>query len=179
MATSKAMGTGRNAPTRATRRMPPMVACAMSAWGGRSSMTSAPRMAARIINGKATRKTYQKLLAKERPVETSACDQFSETGISMGQATAGAETPWREATAGAKTKMRKRTVASLSKATGAGKSAKVMARTTTLSAGEANMAARTDSVLIPEAYSPRAIGAMQFVHTARGTPAAAPKNVFR
>src|SRR6266404_3317923 len=67
--------------------------------------------------------------------------------------------------------MRKRTVASLSKATGAGKSAKVMARTTTLSAGEANMAARTDSVLIPEAYSPRAIGAMQFVHTASATAA--------
>jgi len=34
---------------------------------------------------------------------------------------------------------------------GAGKSAKVIASTTTFSAGEANMAARTDSVLKPEA----------------------------
>src|SRR5258708_38833856 len=94
MATSKAMGTGRNAATRATRRMPPIVACAISAWGGRSSMTSAPRMAARIINGKATRETYQKLLAKEREVETSACVQGSETGVSMGQTTAGGRGPW-------------------------------------------------------------------------------------
>src|SRR5271169_4392082 len=151
MATSKAMGTGRNDATRATRIMPPMVTGAMRTWAGRSSMTRAPRMAARIIKGKATRKTYQKLLAKERTVETSACDQVSETGISMGQATAGAEAPWREATAGAKTKMRKRTVASLSRAMEAGKSAKVMATTTTLRAGEANMAASTDSVLMPEA----------------------------
>src|SRR6266849_3868888 len=103
MATAKAMRTGRNAATRATRRMPPIVACAISAWGGRSSMTSAPRMAARIINGKATRKAYQKLFAKERAGETSACVQVSETGISMGQATAGAEAAGREATAGAKT----------------------------------------------------------------------------
>src|ERR1700675_1492441 len=101
-------------------------------------MTSAPRTAARIINGKATRKTYQKLFAKERAVEASACVQPSETGISMGQATAGAEAPRREATAGANTKIRNRTVASLSSAIGAGKSAKVMATTTTLSAGEAN-----------------------------------------
>src|SRR5260370_5646077 len=151
MGASKAMGTGGNGGPRGTRRTPPTVAWGVSAWGGRSSMTSAPRMAARIINGKATRKTYQKLLAKERVVETSACVQVSETGISMGQTTAGAEAPWREATAGAKTKMRKRTVASLSSAIDAGKSAKVMARTTTLSAGEANMVARTDSVLMPEA----------------------------
>src|SRR6266850_265924 len=66
MATSKAMGTGRNAATRATRRMPPMVTWATSAWGGKSSTTNAPRMAARIISGRATRATYQKLLAKER-----------------------------------------------------------------------------------------------------------------
>src|SRR5260370_29239151 len=95
MGASKAMGTGGNGGPRGTRRTPPTVAWGVSAWGGRSSMTSAPRMAARIINGKATRKTYQKLLAKERPVETSACDQFSETGISMGQATAGREAAWR------------------------------------------------------------------------------------
>src|SRR5580704_2579700 len=151
MATSKAMGTGRNAPTRATRTMPPMVVWAMRACAGRSSMTSAPRIAARIISGKATRKTYQKLLRKERMTEMSACAQVSETGISIGQITEVTEVARREATAGAKTKIKKRTVASLSSAMGTGKSAKVMARTTTLSAGEANMAASTDSVLIPDA----------------------------
>src|SRR5580698_1847955 len=151
MATSKAMGTGRKAPTRATRRIPPMVAWEMRACAGRSSITSAPRIAARIISGKATRKTYQKLLKKERMTEMSACTQVSETGISIGQTTEATEVTRREATAGAKTKIRKRTVASLRSAIGTGKRAKVMARTTTLSAGEANMAARTDSVLIPEA----------------------------
>src|SRR5271163_3251419 len=144
------MGTGRNAPTRATRTMPLIVAWAMRACAGRSSMTSAPRMAARIISGKATRKTYQKLLKKERMVEMSACLQVSEAGISMGQ-TKAAELAWRDATAGAKTKISRRTVASLSSAIGTGKRANVMARTTTLSAGDANMAARTDSVLIPDA----------------------------
>src|SRR5258705_12026374 len=64
MATSKAMGTGRNAANRATRRMPPMVTWATSAWGGKSSTPNAPRMAARIISGRATRATYQKLLRK-------------------------------------------------------------------------------------------------------------------
>src|ERR1700730_7781685 len=151
MATSKAIGTGRNAPTRATRTMPPSVTCAMRAGGGRSSMTRAPRTAASIINGKATRKTYQKLLRKDRAVETNAWRQVSKTSIPMEQARAEAEPGWREATAGAKTKMRKRTVASLSSATEAGKSAKVMERTTTLSAGEAKLAASTDSVLMPEA----------------------------
>src|ERR1700676_869162 len=151
MATSKAIGTGREARTRATKRMPPMVAWAMRPCTGRSSMTSAPRTAARSISGKATRKTYQKLFMKERVVETKACDHVSESGISIGQTMAGAGLLCREATAGAKTKIRKRTVASLSRAIEMGKSAKVMARTTTLRAGEANMAARTDSVLIPEA----------------------------
>src|SRR5277367_1079372 len=145
------MGTGRKAPTRATRRMPPMVAWAMRACAGRISMTSAPRIAARIISGKATRNTYQKLLKKERMTEMSASAQFSETGISIGQMTEVTEVARREATAGAKTKIRTRTVVSLSSAIGTGKRAKVMARTTTLSAGEANMAASTDSVLIPEA----------------------------
>src|SRR5580700_2075334 len=179
MATSKAMGTGRKAPTRATKRMPPMVAWAMSACTGRSSMTRAPRMAARIISGKATRKTYQKLFRKERMVETSASDHVSESRTSIGHMTEGADLLRREATTGAKTKTRKRTVASLSRAIEMGKSAKVMARTTTLSPGAANMAARTDSVLMPEAYRPRAMGATQLVQTAKGMPAAAPKKVFR
>src|SRR5208282_2979057 len=141
MATSKAMGTGRKAPTNATTRMPPTVAWAIRAWAGRSSMTRAPSSAARSIRGKATRKTYQKLLRKERVGETRACVQVSETGISMGQ-TKAAEFAWRDATAGAKTKISRRTVASLSSAIGTGKRANVMARTTTLSAGEANIAAR-------------------------------------
>src|SRR5580700_7760172 len=179
MATSKAIGTGKKAPTRATKRMPPMVAWAMSACAGRSSMTRAPRTAARIISGKATRKTYQKLFRKERMVEARACDHVPESGTSMGQMMEGADLLRREATTGAKTKTRKRTVASLSTAIETGKSAKVMARTTTLSAGEANIAARTDSVLMPEAYRPRAMGATQLVQTARGMPTAAPKRVFR
>src|SRR5580692_3725987 len=150
MATSNAIGTGRNAPTRATRTIPPMVASAMSASAGRSSITNAPRTAAKIMSGKATRKTYQKLLRYERVVETRAWPQVWETGISIGQ-TYGAMAPRREAVAGAKTKIRKRTVASFRRAMGTGKSANVMARTTTLSAGEANITARTDSVLMPEA----------------------------
>src|SRR5580700_10655365 len=110
MATSKAMGTGRKAPTRATKRMPPMVAWAKSACAGRSSMTRAPRTAERIISGKATRKMYQKLFRKERMLETSACDHVSESGTSIGQRMEGADLLRREATAGAKTNTRKRTV---------------------------------------------------------------------
>ena len=82
-------------------------------------------------------------------------------------------------TSGTKTKIRKSTVKSFSNATEVGKRKKVIARTTTLSAGDANMAASTDSVLMPEAKRPRAIGAMQFVQTASGAPAAAPKSVLR
>src|SRR6267143_4782219 len=178
MATSKAMGTGRNAETRATRRMPPMVTWARSAWGGKSATTNAPRMAARIMSGRATRATYQKLLAKERATPAAACGQVSAEGISMGHGMAVSSSFWREATVGAKTKIRKRTVASLMSAMETGKSAKVMARTTTFSAGEENMVARTDSALMPETKSPRAIGAIQLEQTAKGTPAAAPKSVL-
>src|SRR5882672_6541330 len=172
MATSKAMGTGKNAATSATSRIPPIVTWAMSACGGKSSTTNAPRMAARIINGKATRATYQKLLAKERMTPAAACGHVSAEGIWMGLVIASGSGFWREATAGAKTRIRKRTVANLMSATEMGNSAKVMARTTTLSAGEANMVARTDSVLTPDAKSPRAMGAMQLEQTANGTPAA-------
>src|SRR5215469_17569401 len=97
----------------------------------------------------------------------------------MGQANLEADACRREATAGAKTKMRKSTEVSLSRATTTGKSVKVIARTMTLRAGEANMAARTDSVLRPEAYRPRAMGATQLVQTPKGTPTAAPKRVLR
>src|SRR5262249_44758120 len=144
MATSKAMGTGRKAATSATRRIPPMVTWAMRACGGRSSTARAPRTAARSVRGKATRKTYQKLCMKELDTLRSAWVHVSETGISMGQAMEGVSCFSREATKGAKTKIRKSTVASLRSATENGKRAKVMARTTTLRAGEANIVARTD-----------------------------------
>src|ERR1700739_2695562 len=179
MATSKAMGTGRNAAMRATRRMPPRVTGAMSACGGRRSTTSAPRTAARIISGSATRATYQKLLRKELATPVAACGQVSAEGISIGHVTAASADFCREATAGAKTRIRKRTVASFISATEMGKSVKVIARTTTLSAGEENMVARTDSALMPEAKSPGAIGATQLGQTPRGAPAAGPKSVLR
>src|SRR5260370_38209756 len=111
MATSKAMGTGRNAATRATRRMPPMVTWATSAWGGKSSTTNAPRMAARIISGRATRATYQKLLAKERATPATACGQVSAEGISIGHGMAGSCGFWGEATWGGKKGKREREVA--------------------------------------------------------------------
>src|SRR5947208_8330507 len=84
----------------------------------------------------------------------------------------------RDATIGANTIIRKSTVASFNKATETGKSAKVIASTTILSAGDANIVASTDSVPIPEAKRPRAIGATQLVQTANGTPAAAPNKVL-
>src|SRR5258706_7901738 len=156
MATSKAMGTGRNAATRATRRMPPMVTWATSACGGKRSTTNAPRMAARIISGRATRATYQKLLAKERATPAAACVQVSAEGISMGHGMAVSCSFWREATAGAKTKIRKRTVASLMSAVETGKSAKGMARATTVSAGGAEIVARTDLGAMPGGKRPSA-----------------------
>src|SRR5882672_2249517 len=179
MATSKAMGTGRNAATRATRRIPPSVTGAMRACGGRSSTTIAPRMAARSISGSATRATYQKLLKKECATPVAACGQVSTEEISMGQVTTGGSDFCRAATAGTKTRIKKSTVASLMSATEIGKRVKVIARTKTLSAGEENMVARTDSALTPEAKSPRAIGATQLEQTASGTPAAAPNSVLR
>src|SRR5258707_11883983 len=108
MATSKAMGTGRNAATRATKRMPPMVTWATSACGGKSSTTNAPRMAARIISGRATRATCQKLLAKERATPAAACGQVSAERISMGHGMAGSCGFWREATAGGKKEKREK-----------------------------------------------------------------------
>src|SRR5258706_15706886 len=121
MATSKAVGRGRNAGTRATRRMPPMVTWATSAWGGKSSTTNAPRMAARIISGRATRAAYQKLLAKERATPAAACGQVSAEGISMGHGMAVSCSFWREATAGGKKKNRKKKGARFMGAGGKGK----------------------------------------------------------
>src|SRR5882724_1932041 len=85
MATSNAIGTGRNAPTSATRTIPPMLACAIIACGGNSSITNAPSTAPRIINGNATRKTYQKLFPYDRTTLTIACHQLSAIGMSIGQ----------------------------------------------------------------------------------------------
>src|SRR5258707_11305781 len=148
MATSKVMGTGRNAATRATRRMPPMVTWATSACGGKSSTTNAPRMAARIISGRATRATYQKLLAKERATPAAACVQVSAEGISMGHGMAVSCSFWREATAGGKTKMRKRTAACLVGGMETGKRAKVIGRTTAFRGGGGITGARTDLTLV-------------------------------
>src|SRR5436190_2366826 len=178
MATSNAIGTGRNAETSATSKIPPTVTCATSAFAGSNSTTTAPSTAASIISGNATRNTYQKLLAYDRAVLSKASRQVSETAKPIGHdASAGCDCS-RDAASGTKTRIRNRTVASLSNATEAGNSAKVIARTTTFSAGEANIAASTDSVLMPDANNPRAIGATQFVHTARGTPVAAPISRF-
>src|SRR3974390_2648440 len=143
MATSKALGTGRNAATMATSRIPATVTFARSAWGGRSSTTNAPRSAARSMSGRAARATYQKLFAKDLATPVTACGQGSETGNSIGQGRCGSEIFSREMAEGTNTKIRKRTVPSLRRATETGNKAKVMARTTTLRAGEANMVART------------------------------------
>src|SRR5580693_3624116 len=96
----------------------------------------------------------------------------------MEQAIAASLGCWREATRGAKTRISKSAVASFNKATEAGNSAKLIARTTALSAGEANMVANTDSVLIPDANRPRAIGATQLLQTASGIPAIAPSTAL-
>src|SRR5215475_3459254 len=179
MATSNAMGTGKNAATKATAMIPAMVTGVNRACCGSNSTTSAPRTAASNINGSAIRKTYQKLFAYERPMPRNACDHVSVTGTSIGQAIDSGSGCARRATAGAKTKISKKTVASFRSATDIGNSANVIANTTTLRAGEANIAPSTDSLLIPDASSPRAMGATQFVQTPSGTPATVPSSVLR
>ena len=57
----KAIGTGRNVPTGVTRMIPPRITCAMGAWAGTSSMSSAPRTAS--TSGNAVRYTQQKRFA--------------------------------------------------------------------------------------------------------------------
>src|SRR6267142_489840 len=173
IATSNAIGTGKNALTNATKIIPPTVTCATSACCGNSSIASATSIAAKIISGNATRNTYQKLFAYDFKTPTIACPQVSEAGISIGQTYPSAASFFREAIIGANTKIKNATVAIFKTATGSGNSANVIASTTTFSAGEANIAPSTDSVLIPDAYKPRAIGATQFVHTAIGVPATA------
>src|SRR4029077_5201714 len=83
IATSNAIGTGRNAPTSATSTIPPMLACAMMACGGSHSITRAPSTAPRIISGNATRNTYQKLFAYDRVTFARARLQLSATGMSI------------------------------------------------------------------------------------------------
>src|SRR5713226_8328717 len=149
MATSNAIGTGKNAPTSATSTIPPMLACEMMACGGNNSITSAPSTAPKIINGNATRKTYQKLFPYDRTTLTIACHQLSATRISIGQPYVFSSP--RDAPAGANTNIKDSTVASFNSATFAGNNAKAIASTTTFKAGEANIAASTDSRLIPAA----------------------------
>jgi hypothetical protein len=66
----------------------------------------------------------------------SACAQVSVAGNSMGQATGAVEVCSREDPRGANTKIRKSTLASLTRATETGNCGKVMASTTTFSAGK-------------------------------------------
>src|SRR5258708_21997425 len=153
-----------------------MLTCAIIACGGNNSITSAPSAAPKIINGKATRKTYQKLFPYDRATLTIACHQLSAIGMSIGHTYDFSSS--REAAAGANTKIKNSTVANFNTATLAGNNANVIASTTTFKAGEANIAARTDSLLIPAAYNPRAIRATQFVHTATHMPASAPNREF-
>src|SRR5882672_6041605 len=150
IATSKAIGTGRNALTSATKTIPPSVTCAVKAFCGNSSIARAPRIAPRVINGNATRNTYQKLVAYDFMTPQIACPHVSDTGIWIGQEYPSAVS-FFDAINGANTKIRNATVANFKIATGAGNSANVIASTTTFSAGEANIAASTDSVLIPAA----------------------------
>src|SRR5580704_10537516 len=107
-----------------------------------------------------------------------ACPHVSETGSSITHSM-GADVSCFLETNGTKTNIRNSTVKSFSNATEAGKRTKVIASTTTFSAGDANIAASTDSVLIPDAKKPRAIGAMQLVQTASGAPTAEPNSVLR
>ena len=85
----------------------------------------------------------------------------------------------RAAIKGAKPKIKITTVASFTSATESGKRAKVMASTTIFNVGELNIAASTDSVLMPEAYKPRPIGATQLAQTASGIPVSVPISAFR
>src|SRR5882672_261142 len=151
MATSNAIGTGKNAEINATTTIPMTLTGRTSTCCGRSSTTTAPRTAARIISGKATRNTLQKLFAYERAVSTRACPQVSDPGTSIAKLTIGSGPASPRDIAGTNTKIRNRTVASFNSASDNGKSVKVMASTTRLRAGDANIAASTDSLLIPDA----------------------------
>src|SRR5713101_7337130 len=147
MATSNAIGTGKNAPTSATSTIPPMLACEMMACGGNNSITSAPSSAPKIINGNATRKTYQKLFPYDRTTPTIACHQLSATGISIGQLYVFSSS--REAAAGANTKIKNSTVASSNNSASTGNNTKVTASTTTYKTDEAKNADSTDSLIMP------------------------------
>src|SRR6266436_3450244 len=84
IATSNAIGTGKNAPTSATITIPPTLACVMTACGGSHSITSAPSTAPIIISGNATRNTYHKLFPYDPTTFIIACRQLSSIGISIG-----------------------------------------------------------------------------------------------
>src|SRR5450755_1057276 len=146
---------------------------------GISSTAKAPSTAARIISGNARRKMIQKLLAYERTTAIRASPHVSAMGTSITQLTIGPGTASRGDMAGTKTSIKNSTVANFNKASGRGNNAQVIASTTTFKAGEENMAASTDSVLIPEVYMPRAMGAIQLLQTPNGMPATVPNNVFR
>jgi hypothetical protein len=141
-------------------------------------MTNAPSNAASSINGAPILNTYQKLFTNDAAVERKACPHVSDGEIEMGQDGA---TGWvcLAPIIGATAKIKSATVAIFRATTGRGKSAKAIASTMTFKLGELNIAASTDSVLMPEAYSPRATGATQLAHTPKGAPVAAPISAFR
>src|ERR1700751_110042 len=128
MATSNAIGTGRNPDTSAIATIPitvtllPERAC----WG-RSSTARAPSMAARIIRGNATRNTVQKLLTYDPAALARACPQVTLEGISTAKLNGGSDSPWRAEMNGTKTRIRNRTVASFRSAIGHGNNGKVIA----------------------------------------------------
>ena len=97
----------------------------------------------------------------------------------MGHATGTVEAVCRAPTIGANTKINSKVVAIFSATIGKGNKLKAIARTTMFSAGELNIAASTDSVLIPDAYIPRPMGATQLAYTPSGIPAAAPIREFK
>src|ERR1700682_2526815 len=168
------MGTGKNVLTNATSTIPPSVTGACSAVWGIVSTASAPSTAASNINGTPTRATCQKLFAYDVAVVPSACAHVSERGTSIAHSPAVIGPAFHRATSGANTKIISNIVASFNPTTGSGNNANAIASTTTFSVGELNIAASVDSVLIPDAYSPRPIGATQFAQTPSGMPTAAP-----
>jgi hypothetical protein len=150
IATSNAIGPGRNALTSATRRIPPIVTGAKRSCAGRTSITNAPSSAARI-SGKATRKTYQKPLTKERAVLLSACAQVSVAGNSMGQATGAVEVCSREDPQRREQEDQEEYAGQFDEGDGNRKLRERHGQHDDVQRGQANIVASTDSLLTPEA----------------------------
>src|SRR3982750_3797467 len=153
IATSDAIGTGRKAEITATTTIPITLTGRTRDCCGISSITTAPSAAARIINGKATRNTVQKLFTYERTVSAIASPHVSlgATLIARLSSAIGCRPESRPDIAGTNRKIRNSTLASFKIASDSGNNVNVIASTTRFRAGEANIAASTDSLLIPDA----------------------------